>query len=201
VTRPDTGARRAADLAGRRIALSEGTSDDVVLAAALAQASLRVGDIIRVNLARGAGRAALMRGAVDAWVAGTAGVHRDASGVGPPLGGSTKVIGHRAVWFATRRLVEQRPDLLDTVVHALRGEDAWIAGHPDDAAALFAEHVPGDAGAAEWRALARTRPGPRPISAAFMAEQQRVADLLFAQGLIRRRVAIRDALPVDAALA
>jgi sulfonate transport system substrate-binding protein len=202
VTLTGTGARRAADLAGRRVALLEGSTDDLVLAGALAQAGLRAGDVVRVNLARRAGQAALARGAVEAWVAGSAGLERDAPGLGPALGGTTQVIGHRAVWFATRRLSEQRPDLLHLVVLALRAEDAWIAQHPDDAAALFAEHVPGDAGAAEWRrALARNRPGPRPISAAFVAEQQRVADLLAAQGLIGRRVAIRDALPADAALA
>jgi sulfonate transport system substrate-binding protein len=199
LTRRDAGLGRVADLAGRRIALSEGSSDELVLAGALADSGLRIGDVARVNLARRAGYAALARGAVDAWVAAEPAVGPGATEV---LRGTSRVIGHRAVWFATRRLAERRPDAIEVIQAALREADAWIGAHLDDAAALFAEHVPGDTPGAHWRRrLAHRRPGLEPISSGFVAEQQRVADLLAAHGLIPRGVTVADALLPGAARA
>jgi hypothetical protein len=75
------------------------------------------------------------------------------------LGGGAASVSDRTVWFARRDVATERPDLVESVVVALR--------RPPCAA--------------------------QPVSRAFVAEQQRIADLFAGQGVIQ--------LPVNVAAA
>lgn len=67
VTRSDTGIRAPADLKGRRVAVTRGTDPHIFLIRALAEAGLKESDVQLVLLQHGDGKAALIRGDVDAW--------------------------------------------------------------------------------------------------------------------------------------
>lgn len=67
VTRPGTGIASVADLRGRRVAVTRGTDPHIFLIRALADAGLSERDITPVLLQHADGRAALVRGDVDAW--------------------------------------------------------------------------------------------------------------------------------------
>lgn len=67
VTRPDSGVASVADLKGRRVAVTRGTDPHIFLIRALAEAGLSERDIRPVLLQHADGRAALIRGDVDAW--------------------------------------------------------------------------------------------------------------------------------------
>ena len=67
VTRSDTGIAAVADLKGRRVAATRGTDPHIFLIRALASAGLKEKDITLVPLQHGDGKAALIRGDVDAW--------------------------------------------------------------------------------------------------------------------------------------
>lgn len=60
--------RSPADLKGRKVAYTKGSTAEFVLAVALAQAGLRFTDVVLANLSPGDGQAALANGSVDAWV-------------------------------------------------------------------------------------------------------------------------------------
>jgi sulfonate transport system substrate-binding protein len=67
VTRPDTGIKTVADLKGKRVAATRGTDPHIFLIRALQEAGLSEKDITLVLLQHGDGKAALLRGDVDAW--------------------------------------------------------------------------------------------------------------------------------------
>lgn len=67
VTRKDTGIASPADLKGKRVAVTRGTDPHIFLIRALADAGLKESDVQLVLLQHGDGKAALLRGDVDAW--------------------------------------------------------------------------------------------------------------------------------------
>src|SRR5438874_2618723 len=67
VTRPNTGIDKAADLKGKRVAVTRGTDPHIFLVRALQEAGLTERDVKLVLLQHPDGRLALDRGDVDAW--------------------------------------------------------------------------------------------------------------------------------------
>ncbi|WP_045835990.1 aliphatic sulfonate ABC transporter substrate-binding protein [Hyphomicrobium sp. 99] len=67
VTRPETGINTVADLKGKRVAATRGTDPHIFLVRALQDAGLTEKDVTVVVLQHGDGKAALLRGDVDAW--------------------------------------------------------------------------------------------------------------------------------------
>ena len=67
VTRKDTGITKVADLKGKSVAVTRGTDPHIFLVRALADAGLSDKDVKFVLLQHADGRAALIRGDVDAW--------------------------------------------------------------------------------------------------------------------------------------
>ena len=67
VTRKDTGITKIADLKGKRVAVTRGTDPHIFLVRALVDAGLSDKDVKFVLLQHADGRAALIRGDVDAW--------------------------------------------------------------------------------------------------------------------------------------
>lgn len=205
----DDGIEVVADLKGRTVALAHGSHQTILLAAALDQAGLTFGDVERVDTAAAdagsdsaRGRALLERGEVDAWIGGDPDLlAAEQAGSVRPLIDAGEVMSNRSVWFGRRDFARRSPLLLEAFVEALVQIDAWIAGNPPAAAELFAAHAPGLTSAEEWESALRRRPwGPKPIGDAFVEEQQRAADLLARQGIVARRIDVRDAV-VDPAAA
>jgi len=67
VTRADSGIAKVADLKGKRVAATRGTDPHIFLVRALQEVGLTEKDLSVVVLQHGDGKAALLRGDVDAW--------------------------------------------------------------------------------------------------------------------------------------
>jgi sulfonate transport system substrate-binding protein len=208
VVRSDSEITSVADLRGRRVALAHGSYQTILLAVALDREGLTFDDVERVDTAAGdagsdsrRGRTLLERGEVDAWIGGDPDLlAAEQAGTVRPLVDTADVMSNRSVWFGTRALAQERPQLLEALVTALVQVDAWIAEQPGEAAALFAEHAPGGLGVEAWRAAIARRPwGPRPIGDDFVDEQKRAADLLARQGILARPIDVRAAVIEPAA--
>lgn len=200
--------RTVADLKGRAVAFAHGSYQTILLAVALDQAGLSFDEVTVVDTAQAdaqsdsaRGRELLERGEVDAWIGGDPDLLvAERAGAVRPLIETGEVMSNRSVWFGRRDFAERSPRLLEAFAEALVEVDAWIAGNPAAAAELFAAHAPGVRSAEEWEAALRRRPwGPKPIDAAFVAEQQRAADLLARQRIIPRAVDVRKAVVAPAA--
>jgi sulfonate transport system substrate-binding protein len=166
LVRGASGARSVADLAGARVAVQRGSGPTHVLATVLGHAGLGYRDVDVVLRSPDVAAQALREGEVDAWldsaptpvVAPAPPPAPEGSGAGGglrALSGGSAVVADRTVWFARRDVAVEHPELVESVVVALR--------RPPCAA--------------------------QPVSRAFLAEQQRVADLFAGQGVI--------ALPVN----
>ncbi len=204
----DAAVKSVADLKGRKVAFAHGSYQTILLAVALDQAGLTFADVTVVDTAEAdaksdsaRGRELLEAGEVDAWIGGDPDLlAAEQDGAVRQLVDTDAVMSNRSVWFGRRDFAEAHPQLLEAFVAALVEVDAWIAAEPRAAAELFAAEAPGAKSAEQWEAALTRRPwGPKPISDAFAAEQQRAADLLARQGIIAREVDVAAAVVAPAA--
>lgn len=197
VVRQDSSIRSLSDLSGRTVAMMAGSYHTELLAFALAGAGLDYRDITVLDGLAHENKEDFHTGAAEVWVAGDPfWAQVQAEGGVRVLTEAGHHISNRSTWWARRAFADGNPGLLDVVVRALLRSDAWIAGHPGEAAALFAADVPDSPGAADWETSLRRRPwGQRPVTDEVVAEQQRAADLYARVGLIPSPVRIADAVP------
>ena len=137
VTRPETGITKVADLKGKRIAATRGTDPHIFLVRALQAAGLSEKDVTVVVLQHGDGKAALLRGDVDAWAGldplmasaeienGAKLFHRDRGA------NSWGVLNVREA-FAT-----EHPDAVKRVLAAYERAREWSLAHPKELKALL----------------------------------------------------------------
>jgi sulfonate transport system substrate-binding protein len=189
---PDSALRGLADLKGRRVAFQKGSSAHYLVLRAVQKAGLAWPDIEPVYLAPSDARAAFERGAVDAW------------GIWDPYYAAAEV-GSRARVLATgvgltsnnsfylgSPALAQRPAAVRALFAALSEADAWTHAHVPETAKLFAEAT-GVPLAGAIRFLGRRRSGPvAALSAADVADQQRVADAFAGLGLVPRAPRVAD---------
>jgi sulfonate transport system substrate-binding protein len=132
VTRPDTGIKTVADLKGKRVAATRGTDPHIFLIRALQEAGLSEKDITLVLLQHGDGKAALIRGDVDAW----AGLD--------PLTASAEIengaiLFHRnkeantwGILNVREEFAKAHPDAVKRVLAAYEQAREWSIAHPDE---------------------------------------------------------------------
>ncbi|MER6175564.1 aliphatic sulfonate ABC transporter substrate-binding protein [Streptosporangium sp. NPDC001681] len=189
----DSPIRSLEDLKGKRVALGHGSWQTTLLLLALERVGLGWSDIVPVDVYDNAAEL-FLSGEVDAWVGSypyLTGVEQRASV--RELVATDGLFSHRSLWFTRRDFALEQPEELARIVSALQESDEWTRQNPRAAAELFAKDDGGDLDA--WEHALRTRPwGLHPISEEFVAEQQHVADLFHANGLIEKRITVADAV-------
>lgn len=132
VTRPETGIKSVADLKGKRVAATRGTDPHIFLIRALQESGLTEKDITLVLLQHGDGKAALLRGDVDAW----AGLD--------PLTASAEIengaiLFHRnkeanswGILNVREDFAKSHPDVVKRVLAVYEQAREWSVAHPDE---------------------------------------------------------------------
>ncbi|MEV0335157.1 ABC transporter substrate-binding protein [Nocardia sp. NPDC050717] len=199
VATANSGITSAADLKGKRVGIAHGSWQTTLLLFALDRVGLTWADIEPVDVDVRGGGTALLAGELDAWVGTYPGLGEvEAATALTTLVDTASVFSHPSLWFTRRDLAESDRGAVEAVLTALRASDAWITAHPRSAAQYFVDDarsrgVPADLDA--WEAALRGRPfGVHPVSADFLDEQQRAADLLVANGLLPRAIDVRSAV-------
>jgi NitT/TauT family transport system substrate-binding protein/sulfonate transport system substrate-binding protein len=178
-----------ADLAGRKIALLDGSFHTYLLARVLEAEGLALKDVERVELAPIPSRAALAIGQVDAWIAMAP--HLDpalASGEVRVLAPCGATIPNRSL-FWTLRQRKLTPQQIGALTAELIRIGREIARHHDQAARILSDLHIGGVDFAGWRQAISSRNWT--IVAAgddIIAEQQLEADTLFRHGEVARRI-------------
>jgi sulfonate transport system substrate-binding protein len=195
LVRTDSPIQSVAELRGRRVGYTKGSSAYTLVLRAVAQAGLAMRDIESVFLSPADARAALAGGSIDAWAiwdpyfaaaeqAGEVRVLVDAKGLAAA----------REFYLASTTLDRDHPQLVDAVLEELQALKEWAPGHADE----IAEHLAPDTGldaAVILRAEARRqRYGLVSLSGPVLADQQATADAFFECGLIPERIAVADAV-------
>jgi sulfonate transport system substrate-binding protein len=222
LVKPEAPLQTLAHLKGRRIALQKGSSAHFLTVQAVAKAGLGWADITPVYLPPADARAAFERGSVDAWaiwdpyyaaaeIDGRVRVLATSRGSqapgrpqpdAPPRGagvakggdpGAPYLSGNNTFYLAAPGLAA-RPATLAAVFAALTETDAWVQAHREQAAKRYAQFA-GLGLATVLRVLQRRQPSPvGPMSAALVAEQQRVADAFHRLGLIPQPIRVAQAV-------
>jgi len=186
----DSPVRTVADLKGKRVAFQKGSGSHFLLASALQKAGLKFSDITPIYLSPSDARAAFVSGGIDAWV-----------GWDPYFASAQKAYQVRVLsdytglpqangfYLASRKFVEQSPQLVSSLLEQVRLTGQWASTHQKEVSALLAQQtgVPTDI-IATW--MQRTRFGATPVTPDIAANQQRVADLFYQQKLIPKAVNI-----------
>nr|WP_238179239.1 aliphatic sulfonate ABC transporter substrate-binding protein [Methylobacterium dankookense] len=181
-------AKAVADLKGGRIAVTKGAGSHFLLLAALREAGLSFKDIQPAYLTPADGRAALVSGGVEAWVAwdpfltaaqrqSDARVLRDGKGLSL----------YKRYYLASDAYAAANGAVLGTLFGKLAETGAWVKANPAEAAARLAPLWKIEADVIE-RANARRSYKVEPVTRDGLSEQQTIADAFRSEGLLPRTV-------------
>jgi sulfonate transport system substrate-binding protein len=181
-----------AQLKGCKVAFARGAGAHYLLLAALARQGLSIADIEPAYLAPADGRAAFEGGSVAAWVTWdpylTAVQHQSQARV---LQDGAGLASYRRFYLAATPFAQRRPDVLALVYTELQRAGEWVKRYPAAAAEWNAPLVGVDTPTMSAANEHRTYK-VRPVDAAALAEQQRIADVFSAAQVLPHRVAVAE---------
>jgi sulfonate transport system substrate-binding protein len=186
--------RSLADLQGKRVAFTKGSSAHNITVEALRKAGLSYTDITPIYLSPADAAAAFARGSVDAWTIwdpffALAEKNQRARA----LARVEDIVASSSFYLANARFAKARPDVLKAVIEELAQAGAWAEANRDALAQVLSEATSVDL-EAQRGAVRRARYSVEPITPEIAAQQQAIADQFHALGLIPKPIIVRDAV-------
>lgn len=178
--------RTVAQLRGKRVAFSQGSSAQILLASALAAQGMTLADIQPLNLGPADAGIALGRGDADAWVVWDP-YYAQSELAQKTRAIATGDIGPRSYQFylASRSFAEAQPAVLSAMLNHLRAEGAWAQAHAADVAGIMSRATGVDA-AIQQRVAERQDYAIAPLTDTVIRDQQALADRLAREGAAKR---------------
>lgn len=194
LVRRDSPIRSLADLKGRSIAFTKGSSAHNFTVNAVKKAGLAWNDVKPVHLSPADAGAAFANGSVDAWAIwdpfyAIAEKTQDARVLTTAEG----IVETNSFYLANGSFAKANPGTLREVIAELTRVADWATAHTDEVAKALAE-VTGVALEHQQRAVARTRYAVTPVTEDVIRSQQAIADEFHRLGLIPRPITVRDAV-------
>jgi sulfonate transport system substrate-binding protein len=193
LVKSDSPLKEIADLKGKKIAVTKAAGVHYLLIAALSKAGLKFKDIEPAYLSPADGRAAFEKGAVDAWVVwdpfvSAAQKQADAR----VLSDGTGLASYQRYYLASSAFAASDPKVIEAYFELLESTGKWVKANPADAAKILAP---------AWKleedivttANARRSYQVRAVTAEGLAEQQKIADAFFGEGVLPKEVKATDA--------
>lgn len=194
IVKRDGPIRTLADLKGRKIGVTKGSSAHNLTIVALERAGLTYADVTPVFLSPADAAAAFQRGAIDAWTIWDPFLAITQIRDEPRLLVTSKeALNVNTYFLANRGFAAKNARTIDEVLSGL-GEAAKWAAENRSAVAASLHEVTGVELAAQTLAADRTDFGVLPITDEIVANQQATADRFHTLGLIPRPIAVRDAI-------
>lgn len=191
----DSPIKSVADLKGRKIALNKGSNVHYLLVRLLEKHGLKYADVQPVFLPPADARAAFERGAVDAWAIWDPFLAAAEKQTGARvLADGRGVVNNYLYYLGERSYVEKYPQVVQILFDDAREQARWLVANLPQAAAQIAPLQGLDVAIVE-QSLRHYPLGVTPLTAAVVAEQQKIADTFFELKLIPRPIRILDALP------
>jgi sulfonate transport system substrate-binding protein len=196
----DSPIKTLADLKGKQVAVTKGSSANALLVLALQKGGLQWGDIEPVYLQPPDARPAFEGGSVDAWAIWDPyyAAEQVATGAVPIADDEAAGYNSRGFYLASRDFATQRAADVKIIIDALTKVNAWATDHPDDVVKIQAEQTGLDPAILKT-VVARTIYGVDPITPQVIADQQVLADVFFTIGLIPDKIDITKAVVSPAA--
>jgi sulfonate transport system substrate-binding protein len=193
LVKADSAFHAVADLKGRRIGFTKGSSAHLFVVKALSAAGLSLGDVTPVYLSPADASAAFANGALDGWA-----IWDPFFAIAEQDGRARVLIDGRAVaptssfYIASRGFAARSPAVLNSLLDALAAEAAWGNAHHADAAAAIqvATGLPRNIVDVS---LQRELFSVTPVTDAVIRTQQANADVFQRLGVIPAAVDVRAA--------
>lgn len=183
-----------AELKGKKVALNKGSNVHYLLVKALEKAGVAYGDITPVFLAPADARAAFERGAVDAWAIWDPFQAAAEQTLGArTLADGTGIVANHQFYLASEKFVAGHEAALKLFLQQLSEVDDWARADIKAVAAALSPSTGIPVPILEL-ALQRQSYGIRPLDAATIAEQQRIADTFHGLGLLPKPITIASAV-------
>jgi len=185
----DSPLKSLADLKGKKVAVTKAAGSHYLLIQALAKAGLNFSDIQPAYLIPADGRAAFENRKVDAWVTWdpfVASAQRQQHA--RVLSDGQGLSSYQRYYLASSDYAKAHPQVLNTLYRALSGAGKWIKANPSDAAKVLGPLWGNLDVATVEQANGRRSYDVQPVQADNLAEQQQIADVFFAQGLLPRKI-------------
>jgi sulfonate transport system substrate-binding protein len=185
--------RTVADLKGRRVGFTKGSSAHNVVVIALEKAGLGYGDVTPVYLSPPDAAAAFARGSIDAWA-----IWDPYFAIGEKHGGrvlvqASELAKTNSFYLANRGFAARHPQVLRAVIDTLAETALWAESHRDQVAKALA-YVTGVELDVQTVAANRSSFAIGKVTDDIVATQQAVADRFHKLGLIPRPIVVRDAV-------
>src|ERR1700734_3711490 len=194
LVKPDSAIRALADLKGKRIGFTKGSSAHNVVVLALEKAGLQYNDITPVYLSPPDGAAAFARDSIDAWaVWDPYFAIGEVKGGGRVLAKASDVGKTNSFYIANRDFAVRFPQLVSAIIDALAKSADWAEAHRDQVGQLMAKITGVDVDI-QTLAAQRSSFAIGKLTDDIVATQQAVADRFFHLGLIPRQIAVREAV-------
>jgi sulfonate transport system substrate-binding protein len=189
--------RTLADLKGKRVGFTQGSSAHNITVIALEKADLTYRDITPVYLSPPDAVAAFTRGSIDIWA-----IWDPYFAIGQKLGGrilveASALAKTNSFFLGNREFAARYPRVLHAVVDTLADTALWAERNRDKVARSLAEVTGVDL---EIQTIAANRSSFAigKVTDDIVATQQAVADRFYKLGLIPKPIVIRDAVWPDA---
>lgn len=194
LVKPDSPLRSLADLKGKRVAFTKGSSAHNVVIAALEKAGLTYADITPTYLSPADAGAAFARDSVDVWAVWDPffAIAQKSQGA-RVLVNATDVIKTFSFYLANRDFAARYPKSLNEALGGLAEAANWAESNRGEVAKALAA-VTGVSLEAQTIAANRASFPFGPITPEIIASQQAIADRFHRLGLIPRQIAVREAV-------
>jgi sulfonate transport system substrate-binding protein len=177
-----------ANLKGKKVAVTKAAGSHYLLIAALGRAELNTKSITPAYLTPADGRAAFVSNNVDAWVTWdpfvTTALKQNGARI---LADGQGLANYKRYYLASEDYAKTNSKVLKVIYDKLDETGQWVKAHPKEAAALLADSWHIDAATIEEANSHRSyKVGP--VTKEGLAEQNKISDAFFAEGLLPRKV-------------
>jgi sulfonate transport system substrate-binding protein len=181
-----------ADLRGKKIAFTKGSSANYLLAKALKSAGIKWTDIEPANLTPADARAAFQQGNVDAWVIwdpfyAAAQAQKEVRVVKDSKG----LAANRDFYLANKSFVYPNFKIIEAIREETQAVATWADANPAEVVKILAPILNVDVSILDVVTRRRSY-GFEPIQADMVAEQQEIADTFFELGLIPKQLKVEE---------
>jgi sulfonate transport system substrate-binding protein len=186
--------RNIADLKGKRVGFTKGSSAHNVVVQALEKAGLTYADITPVYLTPPDAGPAFANGSIDAWsIWDPYFAIGETKQNGRILVNASDITKTNSFYIANRDFAKTHGRLLQQIIDVTSTTATWAEAHRDEVAKALSAvtNIPLDI---QTVAANRSSFAVGPITDDIVATQQRVADRFFKLGLIPKPVLVRDAV-------
>jgi sulfonate transport system substrate-binding protein len=189
---PNSPIRSIAELKGKRVGFTKGSSAHNIVVQTLEKAGLTYADITPVYLTPPDAGPAFANGSIDAWSIwdpyfAIGEIKQD----GRILVNASEITKTNSFYIANRDFAKNHGPVLQQIIDVTTSTAAWAEAHRGDVAQSLSA-VTGIALDIQTIAANRSAFAVGPITEDIIATQQGVADRFFKLGLIPRQIAVRD---------